>query len=213
MRSSFWKGLIVVGLIAAWAGNALAAGELDIVPFAGYRWGGSLSTIPGVKKFDVQDNWNYGVAIDKQVSQEAAAELYYSHFSSDWDATLSAGNTKLSSNFNRDDIELNGLWFAYRPGQDTRPYFTAGLGTSVFSSDATETVWRFAWNIGAGVRKDINPKTALRVEGRWHPTWVTTGSSAFCDPFYGCYSVGTGESFDQFDVTLGLAYRLGGRQR
>lgn len=212
MRSSFRKGLIIIGLLAAWAGSALAQDGLYVVPFAGYRWGGSMSTISGVTKFDVDDTWNYGVALDKELGREAAAELYYSHFQGDWHATL-VGGIKRSGQARRDDIELNGLWYAYRPGRDVRPYFTAGLGASIFSSDQTSAYGRFAWNIGAGIRKDLNPKAALRLETRWHPTWVTTGSAIYCDPYYyyGCYTVGSGEFFDQIEVTLGLAIRLGGK--
>ena len=90
-----------------------------------------------------------------------------------------------------------------------RPYFTAGLGASIFYADNAETVGRFAWDLGAGVRRDFNEKMGLRVDFRWAPTWVTTGSAWWC--YYGCYPTETGEFFDQWELTGGLIIKLGGR--
>ena len=42
---------------------------------------------------------------------------------------------------------------------------------------------------------------------RWMPVWFTTGSGVWCDPFY-CYSVGTGESYDQWDVNAALIIKM-----
>ena len=39
------------------------------------------------------------------------------------------------------------------------------------------------------------------------PVWFTTGSGVWCDPFY-CYSVGTGESYDQWDVNAALIFKM-----
>ena len=194
--------------VAVIAGAAGAQSRFEIIPFAGYRWGGGLSTVQGVHDFDTQDTWSYGVALARQLPHNSAAELYYSHFSGDIDATLNLG-PKVSTTLRRDDIMLDGDWYAGRYGQQTRPYFSAGIGASIFSSDRSETIGRFAWSLGGGVRHEINDRLALRLDGRWLPTWITTGSGIFCDPFF-CYAVGTGESYDQFEVALGLALRLGG---
>ena len=60
------------------------------------------------------------------------------------------------------------------------------------------------------MRRDFNEKMGLRVDFRWAPTWVTTGSSVWCDWYY-CYPVSTGEFFDQYELTGGLIIKLGGR--
>src|SRR5262245_53514080 len=89
MRRRILRGLVMISLLTIVGRDAHAAAYgVDLIPFAGYRWGGDMSTISGVKKFDVGDNYNVGGAIDFNVSPTAAAELYYSYFKSNWDATL-----------------------------------------------------------------------------------------------------------------------------
>ena len=214
-----WKVVtLVAGLLTVSAGAALAqgyydsrSGGLEIIPFAGYRWGGGMSSISGVRSFDTQDNVAAGVALDFRTPGNSAAEIYWSHFAGDINATLNNGTKLTEGPLQRDDIMLNGIWYAYRANPRLLPYFSAGLGGSIFSTPKTASVGRFAWNIGAGLRRDIGQRLGIRADGRWMLTWVTTGTGMWCDPYYGCYSVGTGEYYDQFELTGGLILRLGGR--
>jgi len=215
MRRTVFVALVVAlvacSSAAAWAQNSRG---WEFIPFAGYRWGGGMSTIPGVSKFDTKDNWSFGLALDKRMAYNSAVEIYYGHFGSEFRATM---NTPLAGFANpwvhdmaRDDIMLNGVWYALRDSHaEAVPYFTAGLGASIFSGSNLNTVGRFAWDLGVGVRKDINEKAALRLDGRWNPTWVTTGSSVWCDYWYGCYTVGSGEFYDQWELSLGLILKAG----
>jgi hypothetical protein len=197
--------LLIVWSTAAWA----QLESIDIVPFGGYRWSGGMSSIPGVRNFDVKDAATYGVALDMNMPRNSAAELYYAHWSGDWNASLTSGGD-FAGKFSRDDIMLNGLWYASRSAA-IRPYISAGLGVAIYDTDNASASGRFAWSLGAGARKDINDKVGLRADFRWMPTWFTTGSSAWCDPWYGCYPVSTGEFFDQWEVTGGLIVKLGTR--
>jgi opacity protein-like surface antigen len=208
MRKSVLAVLVCV--LTAWSAEAYAqVHNVAIVPFGGYRWGGGLNSITGVRKFDTQNTWSYGVALDFDLSYSSDVEIYYSHFSGDWNADLTAGG-KISGSLNRDDIMVNGIWYATRSGMVLRPYFTAGLGVSIYSADNVSATGRFAWNIGAGLRHDFSDNLALRLDGRWIPTWFTTGTGVYCDPyyFYGCYPLATGEFYDQFELTLGLLIKL-----
>jgi opacity protein-like surface antigen len=208
--------VLMIAFLSLWGSQAFATTlmpGLEIMPFAGYRWGGSMTSITGVSHFDVQDTYSWGVTLDKPMNPATALEIYYSHFEGIASATIIAPVTNEPKNVSgllkRDDIHLNGVWYAYRPNSATKPYFTGGLGTSISSGQNLETVWRFSWNLGLGIRHDMSDRVAIRLEGRWLPVWVTTGASMYCDPWY-CYSVGTGESFDQFAATAGLSLKLGG---
>ena len=206
----------LVCVLTAWGADAYAQVRyVEVVPFGGYRWGGSMNSITGIRDFDTQDTWSFGVALDAGLAYNSAVELYYGHFTGDWDAIVTAGEGGvLSGSLSRDDIMLNGIWYATGSSSKVvRPYFTAGLGVSIYSSDNTSATGHFAWNIGAGLRHDINNKIAIRVDGRWLPTWFTTGSSVYCNPYYyygGCYPTSTGEFYDQFELTGGLMIKLGG---
>jgi len=208
-----WKAVMLVGgLLIAQAGAALAqysepSGKLEILPFAGYRWGGGLSTVTGFRSIDTQDNWAYGVGLGMTTPKNSGVELAWTHFQGDVTGVTNGGLTvKGRSPLKRDDIMLNGLWYAYRPTKQTKPYFTAGLGAAIFSADGLSTIGRFSWMLGIGIHRDINEKAALRISGKWTPVWITTGSGVWCDPFY-CYSVGTGENFDQWEAGLTLVLK------
>jgi len=182
----------------------------ELIPFGGYRWSSGISNLGGVTEFDVKDAAAYGLALDFNMARNSVAELYWSHWEGDWEADVVGGGIR-SGSFSRDDFMLNGIWYATRQGGPARPYITAGLGASVFYADNAETVGRFAWNLGAGVRRDVNEKFGIRADFRWIPTWITTGESVWCDPFYGCWPVSEGEFLDQWEVTGGLIIKLGGR--
>lgn len=201
--------ILVLALCAPVAAWAQAGGTgIELIPFGGYRMGGGMSSITGISKFDTQDTYSIGGALDKPLSTSSAVEVYWGHFKGDIDATF-VGGLKATSQLTRDDIMLNGIWYAYRAVPSTRPYFTAGLGASVISTTGGNSTTRFAWNVGAGVRHEIGQKLGIRLDGRWIPTWVTTGSSPYCYPYYGCYTMSTGEFYDQFEVSLGLVLKIG----
>ena len=211
--------LLATLLVASSVGAALAQQPgtrgIEITPLFGYRWGGGMSTIPGIRDFDTKDNISYGVALVKRLPRNSAVDINYTHFTGDLTATTTQAfpgsppvGTKLSGpTINRDDILMNGYWYAFDPSRPMIPYFTLGIGCSMFGSDNTSTIGRFAWDIGLGLRRELNNKLALSIQGLWLPTWVTTGSGLWCDPWY-CYSVGTGEYYDQFELSGKLSIKL-----
>ena len=203
--------MLVAAPMALAAGNAVAqepsGSGFEITPFGGYRWGGGLSTISGVRSFDTKDAPSYGLALGMRTPRNSLAEIVWTHFQANVEGQLNNGLRFDGGPLKRDDIMLNGTWYAYRYGSSVMPFITAGLGASIFSSSATSSVGRFAWDLGGGIRKDFSEKLGFRVTGLWMPTWVTTGTGLWCDPFY-CYATGTGEYYDQFEVTGGLIIKL-----
>ena len=207
----FKMALLAAVFVVGSAGSALAQQPgtrgIEITPLFGYRWGGSMGSITGLRDFDTQDNISYGVALVKRMPRNSATEFSWTHFAGDLSATTNAGVRLSGPTLKRDDYMVNGYWYAFDPTRPLIPYFTLGLGCSVFGSDVTETIGRFAWDIGAGFRRELSEKFALSVQGTWIPTWITTGSGIWCDPFF-CYSVGTGEYYDQFEVSGKLSIKL-----
>jgi len=207
----FKVALLATVLVASSVGTALAQQPgtrgIEITPLFGYRWGGGMSTIPGIRDFDTKDNISYGVALLKRLPRNSAVDINWTHFEGDIEATTNAGIPLSGPTLKRDDILMSGYWYAFDPTRPLIPYFTLGVGCSIFGSEQTSTIGRFAWDIGAGFRRELNEKFALSVEGKWIPTWVTTGSGIWCDPFF-CYSVGTGEYYDQFEVAGKLSIKL-----
>lgn len=205
-----WNVFASVAMLAALtlsAGIAEAQrGKVEITPFVGYRWGGGMSTISGVKEFSTDDDLSYGVSLDFGVQRSSEVNLYWARYSGDWNATFVNGTQATGGPINYDNIQINGTWFAGN-SMLTRPYFSAGLGASILSSKNTDTHGFFAVNLGAGIKKQLGDKLALRIDGRWFPTWITTGSGIWCDYYY-CYTVGTGEYYDQFQLSGALSYAI-----
>lgn len=206
--------LLVAGLLTAQAGVALAqygvgnGGGLEIMPLFGYRWGGSLNTVTGFREIKTKDNISYGIGLGMPTPKYSEVELAWTHYQADVDFTLNNGIKGTGGPVKRDDIVLSGTWYAYH-NMSVLPYFTAGLGSAIFSSPNASTVGRFTWDLGIGFRKDINEKLGLRFSGKWTPVWITTGTGVWCDYYY-CYSVGTGENYDQFEVAANLIFKMGG---
>ena len=214
LKVALLSAVFVVGSVGSALAQQPGTRGIEITPQFGYRWGGGMSSITGLSDLETQDNISYGVALLKRLPRNSAVDINWTHFEGDLSATASIGQpgrpigTHLSGpTLKRDDILLSGYWYAFDPTRPLIPYFTLGVGCSIFGSDATETIGRFAWDIGAGFRRELSEKFALSVEGKWLPTWVTTGSGIWCDPFY-CYSVGTGEYYDQFELAGKLSIKL-----
>jgi hypothetical protein len=204
--------LLATLLVASSVGAALAQQPgtrgIEITPLFGYRWGGGMSSITGLSDFDTKDNISYGVALVKRLPRNSAVDINWTHFEGDLTAKLTAGGPRVTGpTLKRDDILMNGYWYAFDPSRPMIPYFTLGIGASIFGSDKTETIGRFAWNVGGGLRRELNEKLALSIQGLWVPTWITTGSGIWCDPFF-CYSVGTGEYYDQVELSGKLSIKL-----
>ena len=214
------KAMLVVALLACTSqlAHAQLLKGMEITPYYGYRWGGGLSTVSGLRELETQDTYSYGVGLGRTINKQSGGAVRWMHFEGDVSA-ITTGGIELplpgSDPFKikRDDIMLEGNWYAYRQGP-TAPYLIAGLGCSIFSGDGLETVGRFAWDIGAGIRRDLSDTAALRIQRVWTPVWVTTGTGIWCDPiyypFYPCYTTSTGEFYDQFEVSVGLTLKLGG---
>lgn len=203
MRRTFVMLVAVLWLGQAGSAFAQPPAHFELTGNLGYRWGGGMSSIQGIRDFDTKDNVSWGFALGANtVPGDKSVEVAWTHFSGDVTARTNGGLPLSGGPLHRDDILLNG-YFYYNPHSDTRPFITGGLGTSVFGSSTTNTVWRFGWSIGAGIRKEMSEKVALKLQGLWLPVWVSTGTGLWCDPFF-CYTAATGEFYDQFELSAGL---------
>jgi hypothetical protein len=201
-------------LLALWflplaVAQAASNRSIEIVPFGGYRWSGDISSVGGASNLDVKGAGVFGLALDVNVSENSALELYWSHFTGDWEASL-ADSTTPTGSISRDDILLGGVWHSPSPGRIARLYISAGFGASIYSSPDAEPIGRVAWSLGGGGRRDLHEKIALRADFRWAPTYVTRGSSQWCDS-YNCYPVSSGTLFNQWELSLGLLLKISGQ--
>jgi hypothetical protein len=108
-------------------------------------------------------------------------------------------------------------YFAYNfgdPDAAVRPYFLGGLGATQYGSLDTaagsiggETQFSTTWALG--LKMMPNPKFGIRLETRWTPTYIKTDPEGYwCDPYWGCYTVGEAEFSNQFELSGGIIIRF-----
>ena len=95
-----------------------------------------------------------------------------------------------------------------------RPYVLGGLGATQYGSLDTavgqiggETQFSTTW--AAGLKMFPSPKFGIRLEGRWTPTYIKTDPEGYwCDPYWGCYTVGDAEYANQVELSGGIILRF-----
>jgi len=108
-------------------------------------------------------------------------------------------------------------YFAYNFGDTdakVRPYVLGGLGATQYGSLDTpagniggETQFSSTWAVG--LKMFPSPKFGIRLETRWTPTYIKTDPAGYwCDPYWGCYTVGDPEYSNQFELSGGIIFRF-----
>ena len=108
-------------------------------------------------------------------------------------------------------------YFAYNFGDTdatARPYVLGGLGATQYGSVDTpagniggETQFSSTW--AAGLKLFPGKNFGIRLEARWTPTYIKTDPEGYwCDPYWGCYTVGEAEFSNQFELSGGIILRF-----
>ena len=100
------------------------------------------------------------------------------------------------------------------PDAAVRPYVLGGLGATQFGSLDTavgeiggETQFSSTW--AAGLKLFPSRNFGIRLEGRWTPTYIKTDPEGYwCDPYWGCYTVGDAQYSNQWELSGGITLRF-----
>jgi opacity protein-like surface antigen len=118
-------------------------------------------------------------------------------------------------------------YFAYNFGESTklRPYVLIGMGATQFGGvnvnaanipvphdgqqRQIEGNTKFSTTWAAGVKVFPGKNIGLRLESRWTPTYIKSDAVGWwCDPYWGCYTVGDAQYANQFELGGGIAVRF-----
>jgi opacity protein-like surface antigen len=109
-------------------------------------------------------------------------------------------------------------YVAYNAGDadsQVRPYFLGGLGATQYSSVTLpsgaqiggSTKFSTTWAIG--VKLYPSHGVGIRLEGRWTPTYIKSDyAGTWCDPYWGCYALGSAQYANQFELNGGITLRF-----
>lgn len=125
------------------------------------------------------------------------------------------------------NIDNYHVYFAWNFGGQSavvKPFIYGGLGSTKYSSvhfNQQNVVnpdfvdheipgqTRFSTTWGAGVKVYPTKIVGFRAEMRWVPTYIKSDAAGWwCDPFWGCYVVGSAQYSNQLDFSGGVTLRF-----
>ena len=146
-----------------------AQGGVELVPFAGYMFGGSVNYYEG--KLKVDNGMNYGLSLLVPMHDLLDIEVNYTRMDSKASFNPALGypgleyaETDLATNY----IHVGGISKFYSHHTKLTPFGSLSLGATWFSpSDASfGDVWRFSVNAGLGVKVMFSERIGIMLRGR-----------------------------------------------
>jgi len=202
----------VVALAAATASAQDARVELSGTAGWTFSDGVNVGTIDESPiQIGPKDAFSWGARLGFNATENVEVGFLFGMQSTDLEATGIVSRTIPQTVYN-----YHG-YFAYNFGDSdatVRPYFLGGLGATQYGSLDTpagsiggETQFSSTW--GLGLKMFPSPKVGLRLETRWTPTYIKTDPEGYwCDPYWGCYTVGEAEFSNQFEISGGIIIRF-----
>jgi hypothetical protein len=195
---------IVAALSAAPAWAQVGRGDLgqenlEIMPFGGYRTGGTL--VDGNDELsDIDGGLSYGGAIDFDLHKgNFKIEALYSHN----DATVGIGAFAPGEILDL-DIDYAQVGILQETGSDQgRFYVSILLGATMFRPEGFDSVSKFSFSIGGGIKRFFSPNFGLRLDARAFGTPTETSGGVACANGT-CLMSFSGSIFWQWDFTGGL---------
>jgi opacity protein-like surface antigen len=177
------------------------AGDFEIIPFVGYRFGGSLDEQDSdyTRDFDAGTDW--GVILGHAASATTRYELLYSYQDS--------GLTDRTDPDNAFDLEIHYLHLGGTVDivqQKLTPFVSGGLGMTHLSPNRygldNETL--FSLSLGGGLKWYPTTHLGFRFEVRGYGTLTDSSGSLFCDGE--CNLRVNGTYLPQYETNLGLIF-------
>jgi opacity protein-like surface antigen len=196
------------------APTALAQKGIEITPFIGgqINTGLDLSTAR-FNRLDVQNGLNYGVSAGYLIGKYAGIEFTWGHNQADTLAQPIGGGADLKV-FSLSANQYLGYYVLHFKDRESRlrPFVLFGAGATNLAPDRSHvnSITRFAWVFGGGVKYNFSKHLGARLQAKWSPTYInTTTEGVWCNPFwFGCWSKGDSVFLKEFDGTAGLTFRF-----
>ena len=185
--------------------------SLQLIPFAGYRFGGTFEDKATAAEYKLDSNSSYGLTVN-----------FPSQANTEWEIYLSSQATALDNagfeasaepvDVNVDYLQVGGTYLF--PGTAaTVPYFVATVGATRIDPDGinSKSDTFFSFGVGGGWKYFPSRRIGLRLDGRLLGTFVSSDSRIFCQsgPSGGSCAISTaGNILYQFEAQLGVIFRF-----
>jgi hypothetical protein len=178
---------------------------VQVVPFAGFRAGGSLEDSETGDSRDIEEAGNFGVAL----------ELRYGRENRWWQLWYSRQGTEIRTPDGALDLDVEYLHLGgTAPINDegrVHSFVSGGIGATRLTPGGAgldDTV-AFSGSLGLGLSIPVSERVAFRIEARGYLTLVDSDTSIFCRSNFGegaCLIVASGSTLLQAEVTAGVAF-------
>jgi opacity protein-like surface antigen len=196
------------------APTARAQRGIEVTPFIGGQINGGLNLSTALyNRLDVQNGLNFGVSAGYLIGKYSGVEFIWNHNQADTVAQPIGGGANrkvfgLNTNQYLGDFVMH---FKDRENR-LRPFVLFGAGAANLAPDRShvDSITRFAWVFGGGVKYSFSKHLGVRLQAKWSPTYInTTTEGVWCDPFWGgCWAKGNSVFLNEFDGTAGLTFRF-----
>ncbi len=192
---------------------------VELTPFVGYQFGGSMKFIEGKLKID--DNLNYGLTMDIPLQGVASLEMYWSHMESQasWNPYSGYGILfpDTAMNMSVDYFQIGMLKQTDIGTGIVKGFGVFTLGATYFNVKETgiRDVWQFSITLGGGIKvfPFQSDRIGFRFQGRLLMPMYFGGTGAYCGIGTGGANCGVGVStysmLVQGDLTAGLIIKFG----
>jgi opacity protein-like surface antigen len=220
IRRAMWLVAVVAAVgSVAWAQDP----RVEISGTVGWTFSDGVSgntvIVPGAGSFDRIDpkdafSWGARIGIFATPNVEVGAlfDLQSTSLEVAGTATAKLGDMSI--------YNYHG-YFAYNFGDSdapVRPYVLGGLGATQFGAVSASLGSRqreisgntkFSTTWAAGLKLYPSKRVGIRLEGRWTPTYIKSDAVGYwCDPYWGCYTVGDAQYANQFQLGGGITLRF-----
>lgn len=202
--------LVLAVLAALGAANqALAQGHttVEIAPFIGYRFGGSVGDTFSAARYGIDGARSEGVTISVPVRRDREVEFLFSRQDTGVDVAVYPGTQRYALTIDHWMVGAVGEF----PGHTgrVRPFVAAYLGLTNFRSSnggGTSDTW-FTAALGGGAKVDMAKHVAIRFDARGYAVFVSSGAGAICGPA-GCSFAFAGNAMFQGEVAASVILKF-----
>jgi hypothetical protein len=204
------RALTLVGLAALLGAPSLLAQDrppVEIAPFIGYRFGGSVGDSSSAARYGIDGVRSEGVTISVPVHRDRTVELLFSRQNT---GVAVAGFPDTKRYALTIDHWMVGAVGEF-PGHSGRvgPFVAAYLGlTQIQNSNGYTTSNTYPTAaLGGGLKLDIARHVGFRFDARVYAVFVSSGTGAICGPA-GCSVAFSGNAMFQGEVAASVVLQL-----
>jgi len=153
---------------------------IELVPFAGYMFGGSIRYVEG--KANLENSGNYDLSILVPVQPLVDVEINYTRMTSKGSFTpytgypgLEYAETTIATNY----FQIGGISKFYKGNDKVAPFGSLSIGATWFSADEISDIWRFSATVGLGVKIMASDRVGFMLRGRLMMPMNFAGTSIY----------------------------------